>query len=97
MIVEQVKQLQQGLNIDTDCKFSEDWLRKFKTHGIRKLDISGEVKSADIALSEELKVKFKSIVSENELTSCQIYNADEADLLVGMKKVLNVFRKIKSR
>ncbi|CAD7093336.1 unnamed protein product [Hermetia illucens] len=82
IIVEQAKQVQQNLNIDLAGKFSEGWLRHFKIiHGIRKLDISGELKSVGIAATEELKVKFKSIVSENGLTPCQIYNPDETDLL----------------
>ena len=35
-------------------QFSDGWLHRFKVHhGIRKLDISGELKSANLPLAEE--------------------------------------------
>lgn len=48
---------------------------------IRTLDISGEVKSTDGVGGEKFKIKFKSIVSESELTACQIHNGDGTGLL----------------
>ncbi|KAK8388326.1 hypothetical protein O3P69_020367 [Scylla paramamosain] len=59
------------------CQFSDGWLHRFKVrHGIRKLDISGESKSANLLSAEE----FAKIVEEHNLTSEQIYNADETGL-----------------
>lgn len=82
---------------DFDYKFSEGSLKNFKTR--LSIDIFGELKSADIAAGEEFKVKFKCIVSENEMASCQIYNVDETyqnhRLLVGM--TVKGFKKYKDQ
>lgn len=60
MVIEKAKQFSSDLNVkEGDCKFSRGWLHNFKTrHGIRKLDFSGESKSADEAAANEFKVTF---------------------------------------
>ncbi|KAK8401007.1 hypothetical protein O3P69_002645 [Scylla paramamosain] len=63
------------------CQFSDDWLHRFKVrHGIRKLDISGGSKSANLPSAEEFVDRFAKIVEEHHLMSEQIYNADETGL-----------------
>ncbi|XP_063870983.1 tigger transposable element-derived protein 6-like [Scylla paramamosain] len=63
------------------CQFSDGWLHRFKVrHGIRKLDISGESKSANLPSAEEFVNRFVKIVEEHNLMSEQIYNADETGL-----------------
>ncbi|KAK8391002.1 hypothetical protein O3P69_016979 [Scylla paramamosain] len=63
------------------CQFSDGWLHRFKVcHGIRKLDISGESKSANLPSAEEFVDRFAKIVEEHNLTTEQIYNADETGL-----------------
>ncbi|KAK8374401.1 hypothetical protein O3P69_015613 [Scylla paramamosain] len=62
--------LQRGLN-DSGFKVH---------HGIRKLDISGESKSANLPSAEEFVDSFAKIVEEHNLTSEQIYNANETGL-----------------
>ncbi|KAK8378593.1 hypothetical protein O3P69_011226 [Scylla paramamosain] len=63
------------------CQFSDGWLHRFKVrYGIRKLDISGESKSANLPSAEEFVDRFAKIVEEHNLMSEQIYNADETGL-----------------
>ena len=65
-----------------ECQFSNGWLRNFKRrHGIRRLDISGETQSADVAAVDSFKIEFENFVKEHNLKPCQIYNADETGLL----------------
>lgn len=60
----------------------QSWLRKFKAgHGVRKLNVCDKLKSADVVGHIIFKITFKFAVSENELTACQIYNADETRFL----------------
>ena len=47
MLIDRAKFLNEKLHLNLNCKFSQGWLRSFKErHGIRKLSISGEAKSA---------------------------------------------------
>ncbi|KAK4317465.1 hypothetical protein Pmani_011467 [Petrolisthes manimaculis] len=48
-------------------------------HGIRRLDVSGEAKSADLPTAEEFIDRFAKLVSDHDLTPEQIYNADETE------------------
>ncbi len=47
---------------------------------VRFLSISGEKLFADTVGGKEFSVKFREIVEENELLSCQVYNIDESGL-----------------
>ncbi|BFZ00329.1 hypothetical protein BsWGS_03368 [Bradybaena similaris] len=81
MLIEKARDFHRRLNISEQCNFSDGWLTRFKIrHGIRKLDISGEKKSADEDAADEFVEKFASIVRQNNLTAEQIYNADETGL-----------------
>lgn len=83
MLIEKAKQFQREMNLPVgDCVFSDGWLRNFKIrHGIRRLDVSGETRSADNDSAVEYKDTFESIVTEHALSPSQIYNADETGLL----------------
>lgn len=83
MLMEKGKQFRDELNLpETECVFSDGWLYRFKTrHGIRKLDVAGELRSADHNAAEEYKTYFDGFVEKHNLTASQIYNADETGLL----------------
>lgn len=83
MLIEKAKLFEQELNLEEDkCTFSSGWLHKFKVrHGIRKLDFSGEAKSADVVAANEFKIFFQDFVEKNDLSPFQVYNADETGLL----------------
>lgn len=84
MIIEKAKVFHRELNLPEDemLSFSKGWLHNFKIrHGIRKLDISGEIKSADEAAANEYKITFQNLVDQYDLSAPQIYNADETGLL----------------
>uniref|UniRef100_K7F827 HTH CENPB-type domain-containing protein n=1 Tax=Pelodiscus sinensis TaxID=13735 RepID=K7F827_PELSI len=82
VLIEKAKQFHSQMNISESCVFSEGWLRNFKDrHGIRKLDISGEQKSANHVAAEEYSAIFEQLVEEHRLSPCQMYNADETGLL----------------
>lgn len=84
MIIEKAKFFHKELDLPADeiLSFSKGWLHNFKVrHGIRKLDVSGEIKSADEAAANEYKITFQKLVDEHQLSPAQIYNADETGLL----------------
>uniref|UniRef100_K7GDC9 HTH CENPB-type domain-containing protein n=1 Tax=Pelodiscus sinensis TaxID=13735 RepID=K7GDC9_PELSI len=81
VLIEKAKQFHSQMNINKSCVF-RGWLRNFKDrHGIRKLDISGEQKSANHVAAEEYSAIFEQLVEEHRLSPCQMYNADETGLL----------------
>lgn len=49
-------------------------------HGIRSLDVSGEQNSADTTSAEAFVKTFSQLVIDQNLSSHQIYNADETGL-----------------
>ncbi|KAK4296722.1 hypothetical protein Pmani_030800 [Petrolisthes manimaculis] len=80
MLQEKAKEFAMKMSIGESCTFSDDWLHRFKNrHGIRRLDVSGEAKSADLPSAEEFIDRFAKLVSEHDLTPEQIYNADETE------------------
>lgn len=82
ILIEKGKEFYEKMKLTEPCTFSEGWLTRFKDrHGIRKLDVSGEQKSADANAADEFRASFATLVSENGLTSEQVYNADETGLL----------------
>ncbi|KAK8383375.1 hypothetical protein O3P69_019034 [Scylla paramamosain] len=81
MLQEKGRDLAKKMGEEWACQFSDGWLHRFKVrHGIRKLDISGESKSANLPSAEEFVDRFAKIVEEHNLMSEQIYNADETGL-----------------
>lgn len=82
MLIEKGKDFYEKMKLTEPCTFSEGWLTRFKDrHGIRKLDVSGEQKSADVDAADEFRASFVKLVTENDLTLEQVYNADESGLL----------------
>ena len=82
LLQEKAKELQAKLNAEAECKISVGWLNRFKErHGIRKLDVSGEQKSADTESADEFIDKFQKFVEENKVSAECIYNADKTGLL----------------
>ncbi|KAK3862648.1 hypothetical protein Pcinc_031507 [Petrolisthes cinctipes] len=82
MLQEKAKEFAMKMSIRESCHFSDGWLHRFKNrHGIRRLDVSGEAKSADLPSAEEFIDRFAKLVSEHDLTPEQVYNADETGLL----------------
>uniref|UniRef100_A0A1B6ML08 HTH CENPB-type domain-containing protein n=1 Tax=Graphocephala atropunctata TaxID=36148 RepID=A0A1B6ML08_9HEMI len=84
MIIEKAKffHTELGLPNDDMLSFSKGWLHNFKIrHGIRKLDVSGEIRSADEAAANEYKITFQNLINDHNLSPSQIYNADETGLL----------------
>ena len=75
------------MRIESECDFTVGWLNCFKDkHGVCKLDITGESKSA-----EEFSEEFNRLVAEHDLTPNHIYNSwlwDEWTVtLVGRKQL----------
>ncbi|KAK9729139.1 Tc5 transposase DNA-binding domain [Popillia japonica] len=81
--MEKGKQFRDELGLsETEYVFSDGWLYRFKTrHGIRKLDVAGEIRSANRNASEEYKEDVENLVELHNLSASQIYNADETGLL----------------
>lgn len=78
LICEKALQLNKKLNGPTDFKASTGWLKNFKMrHGIRELQIEGEILSGDSAASEEFKIKFSELVISQNYSRDDVYNADE--------------------
>lgn len=66
---------------NTGFNASRGWLDKFKKrHGIRRLKMSGEKLSNDEDAIGPFQQEFAKIISEKNLTSEQVYNADESGL-----------------
>lgn len=83
IIIEKAKKFKADLNVtDSDSHFSEGWLRNFKSrHGICRLDVTGETRSANEDSAKIYIETFKQIVSENDQSPHQVYNADETGIL----------------
>lgn len=83
MIIEKAKKFREDLNMaEDDCNFSEGWLRNFKfRHGIRRLDVTGETRSANEDSAQQFKEEFEKFIEDKKLSADQVYNADETGLL----------------
>lgn len=78
LLCEKTLQLNKKLDGPSDFKASSGWLTNFKIrHGIRELQIEGEILSGDNAGSEAFKIKFNEIVRTQKYSRDDIYNADE--------------------
>lgn len=54
ILQEKGRELADKMSMAESCQFSDGWLHRFKNrHGIRRLDVAGEAKSADIPSAEE--------------------------------------------
>ena len=64
-----------------DCKFSDGWLSGFKKrNGIRKVDISGEKKSADSESAKKYSTFFEDFLKDKEIDLDNVYNAGETGI-----------------
>lgn len=81
LICEKAIQMNEKLGGPTDFKASSGWLKNFKMrHGIRELDVQGEILSADNSAAMRFKEKFVSMTIEEGYTRDDVYNADETGL-----------------
>jgi transposase len=81
LIMKQARIYHDELKIEGDCEYSVGWLDKFKKrHGIKYLKICGDRASADHEAAEKFVSEFTKIVTNENLTPEQIYNADETSL-----------------
>jgi hypothetical protein len=82
MLCEKALQFNKSLEGPADFKASAGWLNNFKKrHGIRELEIQGEKLSSDHVAAQTFKQKFIDMVTENQYTRDDIYNADETGVL----------------
>lgn len=67
---------------DPDCfKASTGWLTKFNTrHGIKNVQLRGEILSSDISAIEPFCAELQKIILEEGYSRHQIFNADESGL-----------------
>ncbi|KAK4320310.1 hypothetical protein Pmani_008816 [Petrolisthes manimaculis] len=64
---ENTKEFATKMSIGESCTFSDGWLHRFKNrHGIRRLDLSGEAKSADLPSAEEFIDRYVCITLTRE-------------------------------
>lgn len=81
LVMKQARLYHEELNIESECEYSEGWLQKFKKrHGIKYLKICGEKASADHEPAENYIDEFAKIISDENFSPEQIYNADETAL-----------------
>jgi hypothetical protein len=82
LIIERPKYFSAEIKITYKCTFSNDWQQNFKDcHGIRELNIGGEVLSPDDEAAEQYSELFYNLVEHHKLFPSQIYSADETRLL----------------
>ncbi|XP_063095547.1 jerky protein homolog-like [Cavia porcellus] len=80
LVMKQARIYHEELNIESECEYSEGWLQKFKKrHGIKYLKMCGE-KASDHETTENYIDEFAKIISDENLSPEQIYNADETAL-----------------
>ena len=108
LVREKAREFHEKMNIDEPCAFSQGWLSRFKIrHGIRKIDVSGEQKSADKLSADGYAQEFSHLLEEHGLSPDLIFNADETGLLwrcmprttlaSGDEKVAHGFKQNKDR
>jgi len=79
MISEKAKWFHEHLKIEETFNASLGWLFRFKTrHGIRQLDIQGKSLSGDLTAATLFNDGFNSFLSKLNLSSDQVYNANES-------------------
>ena len=81
LVMKQARIYHEELPIKGDCQYSEGWLQNFqKCNGVKYLNICGEKTSADHETAENYIDEFDKIISDEKLSSEQIYIADETAL-----------------
>lgn len=82
LLCEKALDFNEKLGGPSDFKASTGYLRNFKArHGIRLLNIQGEILSGDSLAAEEFKQKFSALRTTENLSLDDIYNVDESGLL----------------
>lgn len=81
ILQEKAKALQKAIDENSTFSASNGWLNRFKKrYGIRLLQISGEKLSSQPELVNPFKKTLNGVIERLNLTSEQIYNADETGL-----------------
>ena len=82
MVINQARNYHEELNIEGQCEYSESWLQKFKKrHGVKSVKICVEKQpSVEYDPAECYFDEFAKMVSDENLSPEQIYNADETSL-----------------
>ncbi|KAG8245417.1 hypothetical protein J6590_108198 [Homalodisca vitripennis] len=81
LLCEKAIQINKKLGGSADFKASTGWLKNFKSrHGIRELDIQGEILSGDSAAAEKYKETFSKLLKDEGYSLDLVYNADETGL-----------------
>lgn len=81
LIQEKALRLNKLMNGDLAFTASNGWLDRWKRrHGIRQLTISGEKLSADNTAAKEYLDEFADLISSENYSPQQVYNADETGL-----------------
>ena len=90
MLQEKAREFHKKMDIPGDCVYSVGWLNRFKErHGIRKLDVSGEQKSADEVSANELSciirtlfALFDHLICLGDIVCCELlFNTFSVDRL----------------
>lgn len=108
LVCEKAREFHEKMKIEEQCAFSQGWLGRFKLrHGIRRIDVSGEQKSADTLSADRYVNEFSRLVEEHGLSPDLIFNADETGLwwrclprvtlASGEEKVAHGFKQNKDR
>ena len=85
IIKAQAQKFNRELNGNEEFLASDGWLDKFKKrHGISKIAISGECRSADVEAADAYPLQLRTIIQEGGYHKEQIYNADETGLYFKM-------------
>jgi hypothetical protein len=81
LLIQQAKKFHSDLEINKACDYLQGWLHRFKLrHGIRKLSVSGEKLGANSDAAGKFVEDFMKLISDENLTAEQIYNADDTGL-----------------
>lgn len=81
LVIAQAKLFHEELKLEHECNYSEGWLHKFKKrHGLSAAAVCGEKKSADHEAAAAYVDKFAKFVKDENLSTEQVYNADETAL-----------------
>ena len=81
LVKEQAKTFHEELGLQHQCDYTEGWLQRFKDrHGLKFRAVCGEKRSADKDAAEQFVDEFAKLVTDENLTPDQVYNADESAL-----------------